>query len=95
MNTSTFTRRSIGAGQTVAVGAASAQSATFPDLTQAVRCVSTVDCWIEIGANPTAVATTSFYLPAGSVEYFSASYTDKIAVIQASGTGSLYVRAVN
>lgn len=90
-----FVRARAGNGQTVAVGASSTQSAVLPDGTYAVRCVSTVDCWIEIGSNPTAAATTSFFLPASVVEYFAATVSDRVAVIQATSSGSLYLRPVN
>ncbi len=89
------TRESVAAGQTLAIGGSSVQSTPFAAGTRGVRCVATVDCWLEINANPTAVATTSFYLPAGAAEYFSALPGDEGAVIQASGTGSLYVRSVH
>lgn len=84
-----------GAGESIAIGAGSVQSVTpFPVNTSAVRIVSTVDCWIEIGANPTAAAGTSFFLPASSPEYFAAAAGDRIAVIQASAAGFLYERPV-
>lgn len=90
-----LTRSSVAAGQTLAIGGSSVQSTAFPAGTRSVRCVATVDCWIEINSNPTAAATTSFYLPAGAAEYFTALPGDEVAVIQASGSGSLYVRPVN
>lgn len=96
MSSSTdVTRTPIGVGEVVAIGAGSLQSAVFPVNTKTVRLVATADCFVEIGGNPTAAANTSTYLPAGSVEYFSARDGWKVAVIQASGSGSLYVRETN
>ena len=92
-NTDSVVRRATGPGQAVAIGASSAATNVMPAKTRAVRLVATVDCWVEIGA--TAAATTSTFLPAGSPEYFEAIPGDVVAVIQASGAGSLYVRPVN
>lgn len=83
------------AGIKITVGAASAASAVLGSGTRAVRVVSTTNCWVEISSNPTAVADTSFYLPAGVVEYFAATPTDKVAAIQATAGGFLYLRPVN
>lgn len=92
------TRASVGAITPVTIGAASAQSAAMPATTRSVRLVATVDCFVEFGTNPTATssgAATGFYLPAGAVEYFTAIEGQKVAVIQASGSGTLYLRATN
>lgn len=88
-------RGAAGAGQTVAIGGSSTQSTAMPAGTRAVRLVATVDCWVEIGANPTAAANTSFFLPATTVEYLAATVTDKVAVLQSASSGSLYVRPTN
>jgi len=89
------TRAAVGNGIKVTVGAASAASAAMPATTRAVRVVATVDCWVNISADPTAAADTSFYLPAGAVEYFAAVPGDKVAALQASSGGFLYLRPVN
>ena len=85
-------RSFVSPGETVAVGASSVQSALFPNATKTVRCTATVDCWIELGTNPTAAANTSTFLPAGAIEYFAATAGMRLAVIRASTDGSLYVR---
>jgi hypothetical protein len=92
------TRASVGAITPVAIGVASAQSAAMPANTRSVRLVATVDCFVEFGADPTATAAgaaTGFYLPAGAVEYFTATAGQKVAVIRAATDGTLYLRATN
>jgi hypothetical protein len=70
------------ADQTVAVGAASAQSAALRSGTNLVRIVSDVTCSVKFGVNPTATAST-MRLSADSAEYFAvpAGISMKIAVI--------------
>lgn len=74
----------LGAAQTVNVTATSAQSTTFADTTTLVRVVSTTDCQLVFGSNPTATSASAL-LPAGVVEYFSVQPSSKIAVIKRSG----------
>ncbi len=87
---------SVAAAQVVTIGAASTQSAAVGAGRNRVVLIPTVDCWIALGANPTAAkAAGSFFLPAGSQSY-PISVTPgatKIAVLtDASGvTGSLSV----
>lgn len=90
----------IGTGQVVAIGAGSTPS-TNPigtndqlGVIRGMRLVATVDCWYEVSQVPVAAATTSTFLPAFQVEYVEATAADKVAVIQATGAGSLYVRAL-
>jgi hypothetical protein len=78
----------------VAVGASSTQSANvIPAGVRVIRLCATVACWVEIGVNPTATATTSSYLPANWVEYFvcAGNGIEKVAVLQASAGGSLSI----
>lgn len=78
------------------VGASSVQSDTKNngrDYT-IVRLTATVDTHIEIGANPTAT-TSSMLLPKGVVEYFKVNSGDKIAHIQSSSGGDLYITTVS
>ena len=80
------------APQTVAIGAASAQSTAFSANATVGRFFATSDCLILFGANPTALSTSHF-LPAGVVEYFGIVGGQKVAVIQASAAGTpLYFR---
>ncbi len=83
-----------GVGEVVAYTGTSAQSAALPTGTKNVRVVLSTAGFVEIGANPTAVTTTSFYLPAGVIEYFSAIAGQKVAIVQQTTSGSAYVRAV-
>lgn len=87
---------SVGATQVVAIGAASTQSAAVGAGRNRVVLIPTVDCWIAVGANPTAAKSAgSFFLSAGSQSYpiSITAGTTKIAVLtDASGvTGSLSV----
>ena len=81
--------------QMVAIGAASVQSAAVAATTEIVRLVATVDCFVAFGTNPTAVANTSMRLVAGLPELFRINSSAKVAVIQASGGGSLYITEMN
>ncbi len=87
---------SVAAAQVVAIGAASAQSAAVGAGRNRVVLIPTVDCWVALGANPTAAkAAGSFFLAAGSQSYpiSVTGGTTRIAVLaDASGvTGSLSV----
>lgn len=81
-----------GTSQSRAVAGASAQSAAVGANVSVLRLFSTTDTWIQIGANPTALATgASMYLPAGTVEYVGCAGGDKVAALQVSGAGTLYI----
>lgn len=82
-----------GASQALAISGVSNQSNAHPDGTSIIRLFSTTDCWIAFGTNPTAVkeAAGSMFLPAGIVEYFECRPVEKIAVIQDSASGKLYL----
>jgi hypothetical protein len=90
--TVTFGERPIGNGEKVTTSGTSAQSAVMPANTSTVRVVGSAACYIIFGENPTALATTSIYMPAGLVEYFAIKPGEKIAVIQDSAAGTLYVQ---
>ncbi len=79
-----------GDSHTRSVGASSAQSAQVGTKTSIVRLFCTVDCFIKIGANPTAAATDMF-LPGGIIEYYGCNPGDKVAAIQSSTGGTLYI----
>jgi DUF917 family protein len=69
------------AGQTVAIGATTVQSAAFNANTQIIRLESDVVCSVEIGgANPVATAASQ-RMAAGVPEYFAVTPGDKLAVI--------------
>jgi hypothetical protein len=91
--TSDSTLRWSGVSDYITVNATSAQSAAFGTSTTEVRIVSTTNCHIAFGVNPTAAATDNngFYLPAGVVEYFHVTPGQKLAAIQDSAGGTLCV----
>lgn len=71
------------AEQTVAIGASSVPCTNaFGSSTTTIRVAVDTNCCILIGAAPTAT-TAKCYMPTGTVEYFSVSPGDKIAVIAA------------
>ena len=84
--------RATGVGEVVAYDATT-QSAALPTGTKNVRVVLTTAGYVEIGSNPTAL-TTSFYVPAGVVEYFTASAGDKVAILKVASAGNAYIRGV-
>lgn len=70
----------------------SAQSSALGAKTTIVRLYATEDCHIKTGANPTAVADgTCLFLPANSVEYIGVEPTHKVAVIQDTASGDLFI----
>jgi hypothetical protein len=81
-----------GTAQNVTVVATSTQSAALPAGTTMVRLVSTQDCFVAFGPNPTAT-TSSTSLRSGVAEYFGVAKGDLIAVIRASADGSLNITA--
>lgn len=70
---------------------ASAQGATPTAGVTIIRLFATEDCWIAFGSNPTAVAGSSMFLPAGIVEYFELSTGERIAFLAVSKAGKLYL----
>ena len=81
----------MGATQTVAVGASSAASSAVNANTREIRVIATVDAYVEISSAPTA-SSSSFILPAFTVEYFRVAGSDKVAVIRVgSVTGTARV----
>lgn len=68
----------------------STQSSALNARTTVVRLVATTNCHVKFGSNPTAT-TSDIYLPAGVVEYFKVSASDKVAAIKNADAGNLYV----
>lgn len=87
----TYGRPHPGGSDAVAYTGTAAASAAMPANAVAVRVVSTTDCFIEIGPDPTAVAESGLFLPAGVPEYFECSPNAKVSAIQATAGGTLYV----
>lgn len=81
--------------QTLSLGLTSVQSSVVSSTTKRVVLTSTMDCWVDIGANPTATLAsgTSFLLAAGVPSYpidVIASIS-KIAVIATVANGVLNI----
>lgn len=82
----------LGTTQKVTTSGTTAQSSAFGTSTTLIRVIATQDCFIVTGTSPTAVADgTCALLPAGIPEYFGVNSGDKIAAIQSSAGGSLYI----
>lgn len=81
------------ASQTVAYTGTAGTITGFSDSPDTLRIVSTTDCFIEIGPNPTAVANTGLYLVAYQPEYFKTDGSNvvKVSAVQVSAGGSIYV----
>ena len=78
--------------QKVAIGSSSAQSGAITALL--ARFVASADCHLAFGSNPTAVADgTCVFLPANVPEYFVVVSGNKVAVIQDSVSGNLFITA--
>lgn len=75
-------------------GSATASSAFgTAGLTQQIRIVATADCYISVGASPTASSATP-YLPAKTLEVINIPGGQKISAVQVSGAGTLYITAI-
>jgi len=57
------------------------------------RVVATTDCYIAVGASPTAT-TSDVYLPGGVVEVIRLGYGEKVSAIRVSVSGTLHVTEV-
>lgn len=79
--------------QSVAVSGTSAQSAVISANTGYVRLLSTTLCHIRVGSNPTAT-TSNMPLAPYVPEYFQVGTGVKIAAIQNSSSGTLYITEV-
>lgn len=78
------------AAEDITTGAASAQSSAAPPRTTHARICATAACRYLIGANPTALAAST-YLPAGVVEFIPCAAGLKVAAIQEAAAGKLNV----
>lgn len=76
---------------TVTVGSSSAQSSALTNNSLHYRIISSCDCHIEVGKNPTAT-TGSGMLPAYTIEYIVVPEGEKIAFLQFSTqSGNAYI----
>lgn len=76
--------------QKVAFTGTSAQSAVLSSNIKIARVSADAACYIAFGSNPTAT-TSSHFLPAGVVEYIQVNDSQKIAALQVSAAGTLYI----
>ena len=89
-NTNTFDTFYLGTAHTISLSGSSQQTSAFDSKTSLVTVFSTEDCFIQIGENPTASTSTNF-IP-GDIQFVFATYGGwKIAAIQGSGGGTLYI----
>ena len=79
-----------GTSQKITTSGSSQQSSAFSSNTTIVRLFSTQDCYVAFGTNPTATSS-SMFLPAGIVEYFGVTESSKLAVLQVTSSGILYI----
>jgi len=88
---STYGSPMAGLTQNVAyTGTAGTIANVVPPNCVAVRLVSTTDCFVRIGNNPTAT-TADMYLVAGVPETFGIGLNDKVSAVQVSSGGTIYV----
>lgn len=80
-----------GSTQTITTsGSSAAISTAFASGTRIVRIVATEDIHLKFATSPTA-ATSDPFLPANQVEYFKVTAGEKVAAIQNSAAGTVYV----
>ena len=72
------------------VTASSAQTAPSAAQTRSVRVAVNTDCYVAMGANPTAV-TTNTLMPAHSIDYLQVSPGEKLAFVRDSADGDATV----
>jgi hypothetical protein len=71
--------------------ASSAQTSNAFDAgVQVIRVISTTNCHIRIGTNPTAVSTDPLLI-AATPEYFLVAPGEKLAAIRSASDGSVFV----
>lgn len=80
-----------GASQKAAfTGASTPVTNPFAANVSVVRLYSTQDCYVKFGAAPVATSADMF-LPGGVTEYIGVNPGDKVAAIQDTAAGTLYV----
>lgn len=87
-----------GKSQPVSISGSSVQSVAFEKDVSCVVLYATATCFIKIGANPTAlddgscmIVPAGFYIGVGIYTTNQQSSVYKLAVIQNSGAGTLYI----
>lgn len=91
-NTPVFENIIPGVSQVVAIGATSTRSTAFQPTTTIIRMVANQDCFVALGAAPTALADgTCMVVQGGAETYIGVTPGQKLAVIQSTAGGSLYI----
>ena len=80
----------LGPGHIIETNSSSQQSPPVGSNCSIVKVFCTNDCYIAIGEDPTASASTSFQ-PGGIVDYFAIQAGWKVAAIQVTAPGNLYI----
>lgn len=89
-NTNEFQAICIGDSHIIVTDVTSTQSPAVAQQTSIIRLFCTKDCFIAIGQDPVAT-TSSMFLPGGIIEYYGSNPGDKVAVLQVSISGILYM----
>lgn len=79
-----------GTSQKITTSGSSQQSSAFQANSSILRLCATADCFIAFGANPTA-DNTAMFMPAGLCDYYGIVPGQKLAVIQSTAAGILYM----
>lgn len=84
----------LGAHQSVAyTGTSGTIANAFGAGTYKIRVVTTSAAYVKVGSSPTAT-TADVYMPADSVEYFTAYPGEKASAVQVSAGGTLHVTEI-
>ena len=80
-----------GTSQSITTGASSVPTTNAVDgQTYCIRLHATADLFFTLGAAPTAT-TSDVFMAGGATEYFQINPGEKVAAIQSSAAGVLYV----
>lgn len=83
-----------GSGVKVAYTATAGTTAALPSTTNAVRVISTTDCFVRVGIAPTAVVDVDTYVAAYTPEYFTCPPNGKVSAVKVSSDGTIYAIAI-
>lgn len=87
---STFQCIKPGNFQKITTSGTSQQSSAFAATTSVVYVYATADTFLAFGSNPTASSSTHF-LPLGTIQYYMVDPATKLAAIQSTASGTLYI----
>lgn len=80
--------------QTVAFTGTASLCAPFNQKTTLLRIFNTVDCFIQVGESPTATVGGSIFCAGGIYHYFGVKAGERLSVIAAAASGTLYIMEV-